>query len=210
MKKTIALIFALTVSLAGFHLFAQSFDGGLTAGVVTSQIDGDGYAGFHQIGCTAGIFGRIPTEGTGSWQMEMKYSLFGAKSDIKEYPEMNIRLHYFELPIMYRYNLSELKINGKQFDFITLELGLSGDVLITNSQGADYGDVHENPSWAAFSVTGNVGAQFDLNERLGCNIRYMNSLTPCRFKPNVGSYFLHYFNIAIQATVTYTIIHTGR
>lgn len=209
MKKIAVLLFALSLSLFGLKSQAQSFDGGLTGGVVASQINGDGYGGFHQIGWTAGIFGRIPTNGRSSWQLEMKYSLFGAHSDIKETPEMNIRLHYIEMPIMYRYNLGGININGSHLDFITAEIGLSGDFLIKNSQEAGNDGGFDNPSWAFFSVTGNIGLQFDINDRWGINIRSMNSLIPCRWKPNVGSYFLHYFNIALQATVVYTITHAN-
>lgn len=211
MKKLFMLAFAAFLILSGVRLQAQSFDGGLIAGVVTSQIDGDGYGGFHQLGCTGGFFGRIPSEGPSSWQFELKYSLYGAHSDSKEVDygmsPMSIRLHYVELPVMFRYDLSKLNINGKSLDFITLELGLSGDFLLRGTQSADFEDNFDNPSWLLFSVTGNVGLQFDINERLGINIRSMNSLTPCRLTPGAGSYFLHYFNIALQATVVYTIIH---
>jgi len=120
---------------------------------------------------------------------------------------MNIRLHYIEMPIMFRYNLGGININGRHMDFITAEIGLSGDFLIKSNQEAGYDGGFDNPSWAFFSVTGNIGLQFDINDRWGINIRSMNSLIPCRWKPNVGSYFLHYFNIALQATVVYTIIH---
>ena len=212
MKKLALLIVVLSLSLVGLKSHAQSFDGGLTGGVVASQINGDGYGGYHQIGWTAGIFGRIPTNGPTSWQLEMKYSLFGAHSDSKEIDAgllpMNIRLHYIEMPIMFRYNLGRLRINGRPLDFITAEIGLSGDFLIKGSQSAGNESGFDNPAWAFFSVTGNIGLQFDINDRLGINIRSMNSLIPCRWKPNVGSYFLHYFNIALQATVVYTIIHT--
>lgn len=207
MKKIAVLLFAISLSLLGLKSQAQSFDGGLTGGVVASQINGDGYGGFHQIGWTAGVFGRIPSGRWSSWQLEMKYSLYGAHSDIKETPEMNIRLHYIEMPVMFRYNLGGININGRHMDFITAEIGLSGDFLIKSNQEAGYDGGFDNPSWAFFSVTGNIGLQFDINDRWGINIRSMNSLIPCRWKPNVGSYFLHYFNIALQATVVYTIIH---
>lgn len=207
MKKIAILLFVISLSLLGLKSQAQSFDGGLTGGVVASQINGDGYGGFHQIGWTAGVFGRIPSGRWSSWQLEMKYSLYGAHSDIKETPEMNIRLHYIEMPIMFRYNLGGININGRHMDFITAEIGLSGDFLIKSNQEAGYDGGFDNPSWAFFSVTGNIGLQFDINDRWGINIRSMNSLIPCRWKPNVGSYFLHYFNIALQATVVYTIIH---
>lgn len=214
MKKTITLLIAAVIlSLCGLKTQAQSIDGGVMAGVITSQINGDGYSGFHQIGWTAGVFGRIPTEGPTSWQLELKYSLLGAHSDVKEVEyglnPMDIRLHYIELPFMFRYDLSKLNINGKPLDFITLEIGLSGDFLVRGTQSANHENNFDNPAWLFFSVTGNVGAQFDINEKLGINIRSMNSLTPCRLHPEVPVLsFRHYYNIALQATVVYTIIHT--
>lgn len=212
MKNIYALLLAALLSIMGLTSHAQSFDGGLIAGAVTSQIDGDGYAGFHQIGGTAGFFGRIPTDGPSSWQMELKYSLFGAHSDVKEVEyglnPMSIRLHYLELPLMFRYDLSAFNINGKVLDFITLELGLSGDFLIRGTQSANFEDNFDNSSWLFFSVTGNLGVQFDLNEHLGVNIRSMNSITPCRLHPEVPLFsWYHYYNIALQATVVYTIFH---
>ena len=213
MKRIGTLLFAMILSLAGFKVYAQTFDAGLAAGVVASQINGDGYAGYHQIGWTAGVFGRIPTDGPSSWQLELKYSLFGAHSDSKELDygllPMKIRLHYIELPVMYRYDLSELIINGRTFDFITLEAGLSADFLVKNSQSANNDGGFENPSWLFFSVTGNLGIQFDINDRLGFNIRSMNSLTPCRWKPEIPGYLNNYFNIVLEAKVVYTIIHAN-
>lgn len=211
MKQVYTLLLLSLLSMAGLKSQAQSFDGGLVAGAITSQINGDGYAGYHQLGGTAGFFVRIPTEGPKSWQMELKYSLFGAHSSADEenygLNHMDIRLHYVELPLMFRYNLSGININGKTMDFITLELGLSGDFLIRGTQSADFENAFDNNSWLFFSVTGNAGLQFDLNENLGINIRSMNSLTPCRLTPNAGSYFLHCFNIVLQASVVYTIVH---
>jgi hypothetical protein len=59
MKKTLTLFLIAFLIVVSSIAKAQSFDGGLLAGAVTSQIDGDGYSGFHQIGWTGGFFGRI-------------------------------------------------------------------------------------------------------------------------------------------------------
>ena len=212
MNKLHILAIAAILSFISIEGRSQSFDGGLIAGAVTSQINGDGYGGFHQLGYTAGFFGRIPTDGPSSWQMELKYSLYGAHSDAKEEQwglnPMSIRLHYVELPLLFRYDLSQFNINGKTLDFITLELGLSGDFLLRGTQSANFEDYFDNDAWLFFSVTGDIGVQFDLNEQLGINIRSMNSLTPCRFHPEAPVFsWYHYYNIALQATVVYTFIH---
>lgn len=210
MKKILPFLIAICFVFAGLNSRAQSFEGGVMVGAIASQINGDGYGGFHQLGCTAGVFGRIPSDGPSSWQLELKYSLFGAHSDTKEVEfgmnPMNIRLHYIELPVMYRYNLAPFNFNGMPLDFITLEIGLSGDFLAKNSQAANFENGFENPSWLFFSVTGNVGFQIELGERLGVNLRSMNSLTPCRWRPDSPSLFYgHYYNIVLQAALTYTL-----
>ena len=212
MKKLYLLALAALMMLAPVGLRAQSFDGGFIAGPVTSQINGDGYGGFHQLGFTTGVFARIPTGGPSSWQLEVKYSLFGAHSSVDEenfgMSPMNIRLHYVEIPLMFRYDLSVFDINGKSLDFITLELGLSNDFLARGLQSADHEDGFDNASWLFYSITGNLGVQFDLNEHVGINIRSMNSITPCRFHPEAPVFsWYHYYNIALQATVVYTILH---
>ena len=215
MKKTLTCCLAAFLILICVQAKAQSFAGGILAGGTVSQINGDGYAGYHQIGWTGGVFGRVPTDGPSSWQLELKYTLLGAHSSIDEidygYAPMDIRLHYVEMPIMYRYNLSELPINGMSFDFITLELGLSADFLVKNNQSAYNDGGYENPDWLFFSVMGNFGVHIDLGERLGFNIRSMNSLTPCRLNPewplfSASHYTDHYFNIALEAKFVYTIL----
>lgn len=213
MRKLFPLI-AVIMALACFTAKAQSFDGGLLAGVVTSQIDGDGYGGFHQLGWTGGVFGRIPGEGPVSWQMELRYTLLGAHSDAKEVENgmlpMDTRLHYAQLPLKLRYDLSNFNVNGNPLDFITLELGLSADFLIYGAQSADHEDLFENTSWLFFTVAGHLGVQFDLNEQWGINVQSMTSLTPCRWRPESPSIFYgHYYNIALAAGVTYTLIHRG-
>ena len=214
MKTIRLLFFSFFLIFATQAVQAQSFDGGLMAGAVTSQINGDGYGGFHQLGCTGGVFARVPTDGPFSWQLEIKYTLLGAHSDVDELQNalpMNIRLHYVELPVMGRYNLSKININGTSLDFITLEAGLSGDFLISGRQSADMEELFENSQWLFFSVTGNLGVQFDLNEHWGVNLRSMNSVTPCRWRPESPSIFYgHYYNIALAASVTYTIHHWGK
>lgn len=207
-------LMAAVFVLASLVCKAQPITGGVTAGLVTSQIDGDGYAGFHQIGWTAGVFGRIPDDDYTSWQLELRYSLFGSHSGDKEveygYLPMDIRLHYVELPVLYRYQLSRFSVNGMPLDFVTLEFGLNGDFLVKNSQSANHENPVENPAWWFFSVSGSVGVQIDLNDRLGINLRSTNSLTPCRWRAESPSIFYgHYYNIALLGSVTYTINALG-
>ncbi|MBO4328349.1 MAG: PorT family protein [Bacteroidales bacterium] len=214
MKKTLFLIAVVLLALAAKPGQAQSFDGGLTAGVVASQIDGDGYGGFHQLGWTGGFFVRIPSDGPGSWQMELRYTLLGAHSDVKEVDNgmlpMDVRLHYTELPILYRYDLSKCSLNGTPLDFITLEAGLSAVFLISGRQSTDFEDPDDERPWLPISALGHLGVQIDLDKHWGVNLRYLHSVTPCRWNLNSPSLFYgHQYNVALTASLSYTFIHLG-
>lgn len=206
MKKIYDLI---TISI--FVLFghgamqAQSFNAGLIAGATFCQVDGDNYAGFHQLGFTTGAFVNLPFDDFFSAQMELKYSLLGAHSSDKEvneyyYPPFNLRLHYAEVPLMLRYNLGAFRL-----DFLTLEAGVSADIRVRATEDVD-GDYQITTSrWNVFSMTANGGAHFAINEHFGLGARFMYSILPIRINPEVPSYFYgHYYNKVVQFTLTYT------
>ena len=53
MKKTISII---CICLICNDILSQSFDGGLLAGLTTSQISGDNLGGFNKLGIAIGFF----------------------------------------------------------------------------------------------------------------------------------------------------------
>ena len=83
--KKLQVILTLTALLAfGLKAMAQSFNAGLLAGANFSQVDGDSYFGYNQLGWTAGVFVNLPFSDYFSGQMELRYSLMGAHSSVKE------------------------------------------------------------------------------------------------------------------------------
>ena len=54
------------------NIDAQSFNGGVLAGAVTSQVNGDGYSGYHQLGWTAGAYVGLPIGENLTLQTELK------------------------------------------------------------------------------------------------------------------------------------------
>lgn len=191
---------------------AQSFNAGLIAGATFCQVDGDKYAGFHQLGFTAGAYVNLPMDDYFSAQMELKYSLLGAHSsqyEIEErvptLPRYSLRLHYAEIPLMLRCNLGMFRVGGRPLDFITLEAGVSLDFRLkaTEDVNADY-QVTTN-RWNFFSMTGNAGLHFAFNEHWGLGARFMYSVVPCRFTGNPGWFRNQYYNKVVQFCVTYNI-----
>ena len=216
MRNGFRFIVLSVMLFMGLVSFAQSFNGGLLAGGVISQVDGDRYSGYHHLGFTAGAYVNLPFDDNFSLQTELKYSLFGAHSSVDEVEAgqnpYSLNLHYVEMPVMARYNLGLLNINGKHLDFLVLEAGVSFDFLMDNSESANNEPALYTKRWNFFSMTANVGVHFDLNERWGVGIRYMYSFWPIRVRVDNTQLGLvtHYKNNVLQATITYNIMAPGR
>lgn len=206
----IAIVFALL--FLGSASYAQSFDGGLLAGGVISQVDGDHYAGYHHLGFTGGAYVALPLNDNFSLQTELKYSLFGAHSSVDEVEAGQnpyaLNLHYVEMPVMARYNLGLLNINGKHLDFLALEAGVSFDFLMNNNESANNEPGLYTHRWRFFSMTANAGIHFNVNDRWGVGVRGMYSFLPIRiYVDNMDSNRVtHFYNKVWQATITYNIL----
>ncbi len=203
------LLFGMLLLVVPTTVWSQSFGGGLLVGPTISQVDGNGYRGYHQLGWTAGAFANLPIQENLLLQMELKYALFGSHSDIKEedlgMSHYNLRLHYAEVPLMLRYNLKRFTIAGKSLDFISLEAGVSMDFLLKYLDESAYSH-NDNAPWRFFSATANAGIHFNITDRFGFDFRTMNSFIPIRMKGNTSGFFVgHYYNIALQAVLTYNI-----
>jgi hypothetical protein len=204
--KRLYIAIALFLSFIGIgRIQAQSFNGGVIAGATFCQVDGDNYAGFHQLGFTAGFFANLPLSDYWSAQLELKYSLLGAHSSDKEvseyyYTPYNLRLHYAEIPLMIRYNFGAFQVR-----FLTLEAGVSLDFRMRATEDVD-GDFQVTSSrWNVFSATANAGLQFSIGNHFGIGARFMYSVVPCRFTGNPGWFYNQYYNKVVQVTLTYTI-----
>ena len=211
MAKARRFFIVLTLMLSGMTAaFSQSYNAGFFVGPAFCQVDGDLYAGYNQLGFTAGFFANRPYGKYLMGQMELKYSLYGAHSSVKEVNEHNynpysLRLHYAEIPLMLRYNLGHFTVGGKSLDFITLEAGASLDFCLRAFEDVD-GDFQETTDrWRFFSMTGNGGAHFAITDHWGVGARFMYSILPCRVSGAPGYSHYRYHNKVIQLTLTYTI-----
>ena len=203
MKKILIVLVAFLALFGKAH--AQSFNAGVIAGATFCQVDGDSYAGFHQLGFTVGAYANLPFGNYLSGQMELKYSLLGAHSSHKEvseygYTPYSLRMHYVEIPLMLRFNLGVFRVN-----FITLEAGASIDVLMKTTENVNGDYQVTTRRWSRISATANAGVHFDITKHFGLGARFMYSVAPCRFTGNPGWFYNQYYNKVIQITATYNI-----
>lgn len=211
MKKLFfSLAFIVLVTFCAKTVVAQSFNAGLIVGPTFCQVDGDHYAGYHQLGFTAGAYVNLPLDDYFSAQMELKYSLLGAHSSDKEvneyyYTPYSLRLHYAEIPLMLRCNLGMFRVGGRRLDYITLEAGASLDFRLKATEDADADYQVTTSRWNFFSATANAGLHFAFNEHWGMGARFMYSVVPIRFTGNPGWFYNQYYNKVILFTLTYNI-----
>ena len=151
----------------------RAFHGGLTLGLSTTQIDGDGYGGFNKAGILFGgyVNSKLSDKVTGEFQLTyiQKGSINPQNPSKGDFDYYRIRLSYVEVPLIFRMK------KGKFFYGIGPSLG----VLINSSEEDQNGEV--NLPFHSFKST-EVGLNFDLiydlTKRIQTNIRYTHSMLP--------------------------------
>jgi len=202
MKKLIlAGILLLIVTL---QPHAQSFNGGIKAGMVVSQIAGDGFSGFNKVGLNGGFFVQYHVKPAVSLQMELAYIQKGSAHNLNPDDPASInyllRMNYIELPVLIQYHLNPLVFEvGLSMDF------LAGQMEEINNQPNDQGD-----AWRKLNVASVIGLQYRLNKKWSASIRSINSINSIRKESvplNVRRYSKNYgaFNDVIAVSLLFYI-----
>ncbi len=153
----------------------QTFNGGIMAGGLVSQIDGDTWVGYHKVGYLAGAFVSLKLSPHSSFQLEMEYIQKGSRHNPD--PE-NIsdqlylfRLHYLEIPVLYQFSF------GNRF---SVEAGPALDVLLGYHEEQD--GISDPPTEPVRNVTlsGILGAAVFITDHLKVNLRLNYSLISLR------------------------------
>lgn len=178
--KRLLLLMVVVFSFAT-TTYGQNFFGGLILGGTTSQVQGDDRGGFHKIGITSGAFAGLHLSEDFDVQMELKYIQKGSRSnDVENRPGTDpflIKLDYIDLPIVFTYNLNKVNINDFNMKWMSVEFGLSLDVLLSARQEI-VGVVHNVPEvWRRLALNALIGVRFTINENFDIGIRSVNALT---------------------------------
>lgn len=172
--KTTVLLLILPLMVLATTLSAQTFNGGVKAAAVVSQIAGDGLSGFNKAGVNAGFFAQYQWQPIWSVQMDLAFIQKGSAQKLNpdqldSYSYL-LRLNYVELPLVLQYHLKPLVFEaGVSFDF------LAGYTEKINDQINDQGEV-----WQKMNVNTVIGVQYYLNDRWVATIRSVNSISSLR------------------------------
>lgn len=178
------------------------FKGGVKAGIATSQIDGDGYAGYDQNGAVLGAF--VKTKINDSWDavMEIQWAQKGSfdPPDAKngKINTYRIKLNYIEVPLLLQYKV-------RKFRLLT---GISTGYLFS-SEESDQSGVLNRPffDFKTIEVAYVVGMSYYFTPKLNFDMRYQRSILPIaddvRFNQNTLGFFGGSYNSVLQFTLGY-------
>lgn len=182
----------LIALLMTHHLAAQNnqyfdgerkFFGGVTVGLNTSQVDGDGFSGFHKPGLNAGATVFWHFTPSVALQLELRYSQKGSRgvrTDDDPYvgsyfERYTMKLNYAEVPLMLYYVISQKYQIG---------VGASYNALISSSETYQMANpVYIDPTlypFESYFVDGMISLNMMLYKGLMANARYQYGLTPVR------------------------------
>ncbi|OFX19846.1 MAG: hypothetical protein A2033_05660 [Bacteroidetes bacterium GWA2_31_9] len=181
LKIALVLITFNTVSA-----FSQSFKGGLLAGMVASQVDGDMFAGYNKPGTQFGGFVNIQFGTKIGGQAELKFIQKGSReisrNEMGDYAAYyKLSLNYIEMPFLFTVLIK------KKMKF---EVGSGFAYLAKALEDTDgYGWYTPEPSFNNIEIPFIIGYNFALGKKLIANFRYSYSMTPIRNHPGNQTYW---------------------
>ncbi len=175
MKNLLALLISsLLLFTATLPLSAQKFTGGLSAGLVASQVDGETYKGYNKLGVSAGGWVNVTFGQHSAFHTALIYIQKGSRKnpdyENEDFNSLLIRLGYVEMPLLYQYHLK----SG-----IILEVGPSVGILLHSFE-----EVNELPSlsnpFKVMDISLQAGIGYQMNEKWKVGIRSGNSMASIR------------------------------
>lgn len=201
MTRNLCLVISLLI-FAFISVSAQSFQGGIAAGLVGSQVNGDTYSGYNKPGIYASGWIRIGLGERSRFHTELSYFQKGSRHN----PDVNkgdeefylMRLGYIEMPFLYEYKLSEkMSIHGGPAISFLLHNYEEFNYLM-----ADYG------KFQLFNLTANIGMGYNLNEKYSVILRNNRSLLSIRDQKkdnSLSSFFKGQYNDALILILSYKL-----
>jgi len=203
MKITKTIFTFIAFFLICEFTYSQEFHGGLTAGLVGSQVAGDTYSGFKKAGIFAG--GYVGWEFTkhSGLQLELTYFQKGSRENPTEknnYDFYLFRVNYFELPVLYQYKINRFII----------EAGPSLGFMIGYFEENEFGVISDLDGYnipARMTVQMNIGLRFFVSKKFGVDFRYNFSMLGIRTENRTGDVWRLWgygqFNDALVLSVFY-------
>lgn len=177
MNKRILLIIGIGLILSNC-LSAQGFKGGVTLGLVGSQVEGDTYFGFNKAGIFAGGWVNYDATKHSALQMELTYFQKGSRHNPNyeknpaDFPYL-FRADYIEMPFLYQYKTGRFIIEtGPSMGVLIHYYEESDQLIISDKENAN------RPTLLTLQI--NLGMNFVVSDRLSAGLRIHSSMLNIR------------------------------
>ena len=160
-----------------FFAFTQvEFSGAIKAGAVTSQVGGDGLAGFDKFGLTGGPQLKMNWNDDWAVQMELLFVQKGSRkipdTEAGDFNEFAIRLNYIEVPLSIQYEISKFSVGVGGYASV-----LIGSEVESNGQSYDPENYYQRDYESTdFGVFADVNYSF--TEKFFANARFSQTVIP--------------------------------
>lgn len=176
----IGIIFNLSITV-----YSQNFKGGLLAGMVASQVDGDMFAGYNKPGFQFGGFVNIKFGTKIGGQTELKFIQKGSRKSQNfekgDYTYYKLSLNYIEMPFLFTVMMKKK---------VKFEVGAGIAYLAKALEDKDgYGWELPYPDFKNIEIPFMLGFDFKLGKKLVANFRYSYSILPIRNHPGDQVYW---------------------
>ncbi|MCX6296367.1 MAG: porin family protein [Bacteroidetes bacterium] len=199
MKKVFYIFIFLILCI--FTSQAQTrFKAGIKAGISTSQVEGDTYAGFNKFGFDGGATLKAKINEKWAAQFEILFIQKGSKhvgdankGDLSFYL---MELNYVEVPILFQYQ-------QKKFTF---EAGPGFGYLINSKEYDTNGEIYNAIPFIKKEISASIGINYMIYKNLGMTWRFTESLLPIRKYASGASFWFNpgQRNNVLAFTLTYT------
>lgn len=216
----VSVLYFLLISLCLYipiPLLAQKFKAGINAGMATSQVDGDTYAGYNKAGLFGGAFVSRRLSPASKWTalFEITYIQKGSRKvphpDRGDYADYKLKLDYVEVPILLKRDFFVTDSVGS-LNFSVLG-GVALGALINSGEWDAFGELTGGTPFQKADVSYVLGLAYSLTEHIGFEVRTEYSIVPVRkggtsaYYPNWSSNIFKpgYYNNLIVFSLRYRI-----
>ncbi|MBD77868.1 MAG: hypothetical protein CL840_02855 [Crocinitomicaceae bacterium] len=194
------LILVCTLSISAQQGDNKKFHAGVKLGANTSQMTGDGFAGFYKFSVVGGVFANTAFNEKMKMQYEIIYQGKGshkpAKPDEGIYDSYKIRLNYIEVPVLFQYKIEKFELEiGPGFGFLLGSKEWDQNGLRTGSSN----------DWRVFELDAMFGVNYFFTDHFFVNARTHHSVTSVVTTTAVTPYGVYggAWNIVLALTLNY-------
>lgn len=152
----------------------QKIKFGLTAGINTSDVVGDGLGGFRKIGMTAGVFAFKPISEKSNLEIQLLFFQKGSQQIPRPeegiYDAYKLQLNYVDLPIFYVFEVSKWEV----------ALGPSFGWLLSQKEEDFFGLANTTNRFNNFELAANTEIRWHPADNFRLSVRYHLAILPSR------------------------------